>query len=115
MMFYLVIRHDKPSSDQLRNDLKQSHRKFLASLGKRLLSGGAIFDDDGNIIGGSITFEAESIAEARKIANSDPYAQHPEIGATTTVVPFRVRWKDGEFYDGNGFSTDIEANSPPCP
>ena len=105
-MFYLVIRYDKPDADQFRAELKQPHRSFLTSLGKKLLTGGAIFDDGGNIVGGSITFEAENIAEARRIAQSDPYAKHPDIGATTTVMPFRIRWKDGKFHDGEGFTSD---------
>jgi uncharacterized protein YciI len=103
-MFYLVIRHDKPDAETLRDELKIPHRKFLSSLGKSLLTGGAIFDDNGKVIGGSITFEAPTLAEAHRIAQLDPYAQHPEIGFKTTIIPFRVRWKDGEFHDGDGFS-----------
>lgn len=104
-MFFLVIRYDHPDAEQLRVEHKQSHRAFLSSLGKTLMTGGAIFDDSGAVIGGTITFEAQNLAEARKIAHSDPYAQHPGIGSSTTVIPFRARWKDGIFYDGDGFST----------
>ena len=107
-MFYLAIRYDMSGAEQLRVDLKQAHRNFLASLGKGLLTGGAIFDDDGKIIGGSITFEAENMTHARAIVESDPYAQHPEICKSTIVFPFRVRWHNGVFYDGDGFSITSE-------
>ena len=68
-MFFLVIRHDHPEAERLRADLKQPHRAFLASLGKKLLSGGAIFNDRGDVIGGSITFGslAESVGSISRI------------------------------------------------
>lgn len=111
-MLFLVIRHDHPNAQSLRDALKQNHRAFLSSLGKRLITGGAIFNNNGAVIGGSITFEAQDLEEAHKIANSDPYSQHPDFCLNSKVYPFRARWKDGVFYDGNGYSTAVNPLLP---
>ena len=105
-MFFLVIRYDYSDAEQFRVVLKQEHRKFLRSLGKRLVTGGAIFDEFGAVTGGTMTFEAKDIDMARAIAQSDPYAQHPKIVFKTVIIPFRCRWKDGVFYDDEGYSTN---------
>jgi uncharacterized protein YciI len=103
-MFYIAIRYDKPGANVFRELLKEEHRAFLRSLGPKLLTAGAIFDEVGEVIGGSITFEADSIEAASRIASSDPYSQHSEIELNRLLFPFRVRWKDGIYYSGEGYA-----------
>ncbi len=103
-MIYIVIRNDKPGADPFRQEVKPAHRAFLTALGVRLLSAGAIFDEANNVVGGSIMFEADDLKQAEEIAYQDPYATHPSIAATNTILPFRMRWKDGKFYGEDGFS-----------
>jgi glutathione S-transferase len=109
-LIYIIIRHDRPGVDHLRDKLKSQHRAFLSSFGKALLTAGAIFDLDGRVIGGSITFEAADIDEARALSEKDPYA-HSDIAVSTQIIPFRARWRDGIFYDGAGYSSKQESLS----
>lgn len=96
-MPYLIIRKDKASQEESREQLRAKHRKHLASIGKKLISAGATLDIDKKITGGIIILDTNDYTEAESFANNDPFDQ---LSEKTEVTYFRQRWINGEFLEG---------------
>lgn len=76
-MFFLMICHHHAGMDALRDSLRPKHRDWVATGGKglaRVLTGSALWDDEGQGIGNFGILEAESGAKARAFAEGDPFA-----------------------------------------
>ncbi len=96
-MPYLIIAYDHPQMDQEREAVRQAHRDYLASYGRRLLGSGAILDDDGTtIIGGASLLDTDNLDAAVRFEADDPYAA-ANIRARVEIVPWRLRWWMGNF------------------
>jgi len=95
---YLITAHDHPNKDNEREAVRQAHRDYLASFGKKLLASGALLDETGSqIIGGASLFDTEDRAEAVRFEKEYPYAK-AGIRAEVDICHWRLRWWVGEFY-----------------
>ena len=100
-MPYLITAYDHPGKDAMREEVRQAHRDYLASFGKRLLASGALLDETGqNIIGGASLFDTEDREEAVRFEAEDPYAK-AGIRAQVDIRQWRLRWWVGGF-DADG-------------
>jgi len=100
-MPFLITAYDHPEKETERENVRQAHREYLASFGKRLLASGALLDEAGeNIVGGASLFDTDDRDEALRFEAEDPYAK-AGIRADVKVVQWRLRWWVGEF-DANG-------------
>ena len=96
-MPFLITAYDYPDKEVARERVRQAHREYLASFGKRLLASGALLDEEGeNIVGGASLFDTDDRDEALRFESEDPYAR-AGIRADVDVVQWRLRWWVGEF------------------
>ena len=62
-MPFLIIAHDHDGMDEAREQVRQAHRDYLASYGRKLLSSGALLDETGQqIIGGASLIDTEAVS-----------------------------------------------------
>jgi len=98
-MPYIIYAIDKKGQASLREEIREEHRKHLASIGAKLLFSGALLDEDDNtIIGGVSIIDVKSLKEAEAFANDDPYSQCG-IREDVKVEKWRIRWVNGKFSD----------------
>jgi len=96
-MPYLIIAYDHPDKHTERENIRQAHRDYLSSFGKRLIASGALLDETGeNIIGGVSLFDTEKKESAIRFEAEDPYAK-ADIRAEVKIIKWRLRWWFGEF------------------
>jgi len=94
MPHYVLIGRDGPRGAELRLQHRPAHIEGMEALYSegRVLFGGPLLDEAGVPHGSVIVFEAADLAEARRIAERDPYvaegvfAEH-EVHATHVVFP----------------------------
>lgn len=72
-MLYAMIAKDAPGALQTRLDTRPVHLDHLNGLGKKLVFAGALLDADEQPEGSIVVFEAESLEEAQKMADADPF------------------------------------------
>jgi len=100
-MPYLIAAYDHPDKQSEREAVRQAHRDYLVSFGKRLLASGALLDEAGEeIVGGASLFDTEDWEEAVRFEAEDPYAK-ADIRAEVKITKWRLRWWVGEF-DASG-------------
>ena len=94
MGLYLYIGRDGAHGAERRPDARPKHLAHLEPLDDagRIRFAGPLLDDDEKPCGSLIVFEAENLAEARRIAESDPYLTEGvfdavEVFATKGVFP----------------------------
>ncbi|MCF3640011.1 YciI family protein [Rhizobium sp. TRM95111] len=77
MTLYAFVCADKPGALQLRLDTRPEHVAHLTRLNEagKLAFAGPFLGDDGKPTGSLVVVKAETIEEARSIAESDPYAK----------------------------------------
>lgn len=69
-----VICHDGPDSQAARKAAAQDHLRYVESILDRLALAGPLFSDDGErMIGSVYVFKTESLDEARRWLEADPY------------------------------------------
>lgn len=95
-MPHLIIAYDHDDKDAERESVRQAHRDYLASFGKKLLSSGALLDEDGRIVGGASLIDTDDRDEAVRFEGDDPYAK-AGIRKTVQIVQRRLRWWIGNF------------------
>jgi uncharacterized protein YciI len=76
-MHFAFICTDKPGALQVRLDTRPDHLAHLSALNAdgKLAFAGPFLGDDGKPTGSLVVVKAETIEEARQIAESDPYAK----------------------------------------
>jgi len=92
-MLYAILCNDKPDSLQVRLDTRPSHLDYLNGLGDALKFAGPFLDGDGKPNGSMVVVEAESVEQARKIAENDPYAK-AALFASVDVRPWNWALKN---------------------
>lgn len=98
-MPYLIYATDFSGKENEREAIREDHRKHLRSVGNKLLSAGALLDDDGKtVIGGISILDTDDRKEAEDFAFNDPY-EKAKIRQETLVIKWRKRWWDGQFLD----------------
>jgi hypothetical protein len=96
-MPFLIIAYDHPKMVEQRETVRQAHRDYLASQGRKLLSSGALLDESGTqTIGGASLLDTDDRAEAVRFETNDPYAI-AGIRARVEIIQWRLRWWVGEF------------------
>lgn len=73
-MSYAVHYLDKADAGDLRQRHREAHIAYRKGLGDKLLLAGPLLSEDGKPVGSLVLLEAESLADAKAIAHSDPYA-----------------------------------------
>lgn len=80
-MLYAMIAKDAPGSGQLRLDTRPAHLNHLEALGKKLVFAGALLDAQDQPEGSLVVFEAETLEEARRMAEADPFVAAGVFGS----------------------------------
>jgi|TARA_B110000971_G_scaffold181986_1_gene188940 uncharacterized protein YciI len=86
-MLYVLICQDKPNSSALRQSVRPKHLEYLGNHEVRF-AGPMLSDDQSEMIGSIVFIVAESLADAKAIADSDPYYL-AGLFETVTVRPFK--------------------------
>ena len=73
-MSYAVHYLDKADAGDLRQRHREAHIAYRKGLGDKLLLAGPLLSEDGKPVGSLVLLEAESLADAKAVAHSDPYA-----------------------------------------
>lgn len=99
MPLYLFQALDHPGKQTRarRAAARVEHMKQLHDLRARghIHDAGALLDDEGDIVGSLIIYEARDIDQARSYAAADPFAREG-IWAQSSVWPYRaVQWQGG--------------------
>jgi len=92
-MLYAILCNDKPDSLQVRLDTRPTHLEYLNGLGDALKFAGPFLDGEGKPNGSMVVVEAESVEQARKIAENDPYAR-ASLFAAVDVRPWNWALKN---------------------
>ncbi len=71
-MRFAVFSLDKPDSLELRLSTREAHLAYLRQFDTPV--GGPMLDDDGNMCGSMVIYEAETKADVETIIANDPYA-----------------------------------------
>ena len=76
-MHFAFLCQDKPGALQVRLDTRPDHLAYLNGLNAdgKLAFAGPFLGDDGKPTGSLVVVKAETIEEARQIAENDPYAK----------------------------------------
>ena len=86
-MLYVLICQDKPNSIELRQSVRAKHLAYLGSQEVRF-AGPMLSDDQSEMIGSIVFIIAESLADAKAIADNDPYYL-AGLFASVIVRPFK--------------------------
>jgi len=75
-MLFALICTDKPGGLAIRKANRPEHLAYLESLGDTLVFAGPFTEEDGQTMNGSlIVVQADSLREARAVADGDPFAK----------------------------------------
>ena len=88
-MLYAMIAKDKPGSADQRTAVRPVHLEHLQSLGNRMKLAGALLGAEDKPEGSLMVIEANSIEEARRLFEADPFVQQG-IFASYEIKPWRV-------------------------
>jgi uncharacterized protein YciI len=80
-MLFAMTAKDAPGTGQIRIDTRPVHLDYLNALGKKLVFAGALLDADDKPEGSLVVFEAETLEEARKMAEADPFVAAGVFGS----------------------------------
>jgi uncharacterized protein YciI len=102
MGWFILIGHDGPRGRELRPLHRPAHLAGLEPLARagRIRHAGPLLGDDGAPVGSVVLFEAQSLAEARAIAERDPYVTQGIFGR------YEVRETTAVFSDSATRATD---------
>jgi hypothetical protein len=89
-MLYILICRDKPSVGlERRMAARPDHLAYLESLGDKVrIGGGLLTSDEKSPIGSVIIVEADSLDDARAIAEADPYSK-ADVFSEVEIYPWR--------------------------
>jgi uncharacterized protein YciI len=74
-MLFALICTDKPNGLAIRKANRPEHLAYLESLGDMLVFAGPFTEEDGQTMNGSlIVVQADSLRDARAVADGDPFA-----------------------------------------
>ncbi len=86
-MLFVLTCEDKADSEELRKATRADHLAYIGDFDVRL-AGPMLSDDGEHMIGSLIILEADSLADAERFAESDPY-KLAGLFANVTIRPFR--------------------------
>ncbi len=88
MSLFVLYALDRPDSLATRQELRPRHLDWIDTQGEKVRLAGPLLDAEGKPQGSMLILEADTLAQAEKIAASDPYAQH-DLFAQVTITPWR--------------------------
>ena len=88
-MQFVILCQDKPDSLDLRQRVRPEHLDYLHAQGDALMAAGPFLDGDERPIGSMLIVDVASEAEAKALADGDPYAKAGLFAATEIR---RWRW-----------------------
>ncbi|MBS0643966.1 MAG: YciI family protein [Acetobacteraceae bacterium] len=97
-MHFVVTRHDKPNSLQLRLATRPRHLVYLEAVTDKIVYGGALLAADGTQMGSILVIDVPDMAAAREFADADPFVD-AGLFAETLIEPFRPVFRDGKRID----------------
>jgi uncharacterized protein YciI len=93
-MLFAVMCTDRPGGLDLRMATRSTHLAYLEQHAGKVVSAGAMLDQDGKPCGSLIVLEATDRGEAEAFAAKDPYGKSG-LFESTVIRPFRQVYKDG--------------------
>jgi uncharacterized protein YciI len=72
-MLYVVHYLDVANTGDIRQQHREAHIAYRKGLGDKLQLAGPLSSEDGKAVGSLVLLEAGSLADAKAIAQSDPY------------------------------------------
>jgi uncharacterized protein len=72
-MQFVVYYLDRTDPGDIRQKHRDAHIAYRKGLGRQLLLAGPLLSESGSPVGSLVLLEAESLSEAAKLANTDPY------------------------------------------
>ncbi len=93
-MLFALICTDRPGGLDLRMATRPAHLAFLETQAAKMVSAGALLDQDGKPCGSLFVLDVADRAEAEAFAAADPYAT-AKLFESTKIRPFRQVYKDG--------------------
>jgi uncharacterized protein len=88
-MLFALLCDDRDGGLDLRLATRPEHFAYLKSLGSRVKFAGPFLAEDGTPVGTMLVVDAADAAEARRIADADPYAK---AGLFAAVAVRRWNW-----------------------
>lgn len=85
----MLIAHDKPNAQQLRQSTRPEHLNWVDAQDSQIRLGGPLLDETGNPIGSMIIYETENLAAAEKLIQQDPYVKAGLFG-DITLTPWKM-------------------------
>lgn len=86
---FILFCRDKADSLALRMETRPAHLEYFQKFGNKLNLAGPMLDDAGNPAGSMLIVEAADAAEAKAIADADPYNK-AGLFADVSVIPFKT-------------------------
>ncbi len=88
MSLFVLYALDRRDSLALRQELRPRHLDWIDAQGTNVRLAGPLLDAAGKPEGSMLILEADTLAQAEKIAAGDPYARH-DLFAQMTITPWR--------------------------
>ena len=76
MPMFAMIARDKPGALPQRQAIRPEHLRHLDGLGDKLVLAGPFQQPDGQATGSFVVIEAEDLAAANALFETDPYVRH---------------------------------------
>ncbi|HVY13840.1 MAG TPA: YciI family protein [Rhodopila sp.] len=95
-MYFVVTRHDKPASLELRLSERPRHLDYLERVLDKIVYGGALLDAQGKQNGSILIIDVADREAAEAFAQADPYV---DVGLfqESSIEPFRPVFRDGSW------------------
>src|SRR5947209_6591969 len=89
MALYVISWMDKPGSLERRLGAREDHFAHIAKHADQVRVGGPFLDEQGQMCGSMLVFEADSLDEAKAFHDADPY-KLAGLFETSEVRPWRA-------------------------
>lgn len=97
-MPFIIETFDKPNHQQVRQQARPDHLRFLERIAPKLLACGAKLNDDGSDAGGGIYIvDVASRAEAEALIAADPFTA-AALFEQVTIRRWRKAYVDGKCF-----------------
>ncbi len=93
MPLFVISWRDKPGALEVRMGAREAHLAYAHDAGDRVKLGGPYLDDNGQMCGSLIIYEAETLEEAQAFHAKDPY-KLAGLFETSTITAWRATLKN---------------------
>ena len=89
MPLFVISWRDKPNALDLRMASREAHLAYIHNQDGRVKLGGPYLDENGQMCGSLMIYEAETLEEAEAFHAKDPY-KLAGLLETSTITPWRL-------------------------